>query len=94
MNYPHSPLPGNPTPPITPGAVQPPYPGQMPIKKGIVPIDYVELGKLQDHVVVLDLRQNLFMNKTLNVEKAKNFKVASNFSQLFYLHEISVIHIY
>ncbi|XP_078316465.1 zinc finger MIZ domain-containing protein 1-like isoform X2 [Crassostrea virginica] len=33
MNYPHSPLPGNPTPPITPGAVQPPYPGQMPIKK-------------------------------------------------------------
>lgn len=35
MNYPHSPLPGNPTPPITPGAVQSPYPGQMPIKKGM-----------------------------------------------------------
>ena len=79
MNYPHSPLPGNPTPPITPGAVQPPYPGQMPIKKGIVPIHYVELGKLQDHEVVLYLCQNLFINKTLNVEKAKNFKVCFKF---------------
>lgn len=43
MNYPHSPLPGNPTPPITPNNV-PPYPGDVkpppnmcgPIKKGNV----------------------------------------------------------
>ncbi|XP_060076777.1 zinc finger MIZ domain-containing protein 1-like isoform X1 [Ylistrum balloti] len=35
MSYPHSPLPGNPTPPITPGAVQSPYPGPMGIKKDL-----------------------------------------------------------
>jgi len=64
MNYhPHSPLPGNPTPPITPGAVQPPYPGQMGIKKGI---SYVSLLCLSSHInisIIICIAELLYINQ-------------------------------